>query len=311
MMQRPLRLTPERLYYHPVPRRLAAGFLCVLTVVAVLAGFLAACNGEEQPETYVARLGNQYLMQEEVDAALRTMPPYRDSLAAYEQYVSRWVTNQLLVQEARDRNLADDPDVIRRLKENEQSVLISKLLDQVYDLTPEASSSDVRTYFEQNRERLRLREPYLRVRYFGASDSLLAVDVRERMLDVSNESRSVQDSIWISLVQEHADEPDVCLALSTNYLPSIRLFSSRTGLRAAVMSLGPGDFTDILFDNGTFHIVQFVERIPEGTLPELAWVEPEIRQRLLIQSRKQMYADQVERLRNEALAREALEIRGQ
>jgi hypothetical protein len=58
-----------------------------------------------------------------------------------------------------------------------------------------------------------------------------------------------------------------------------------------------------------FHVVQLVERIPARTIPEPAWIEDELVRRLVIQGRKQLYARQVQRLRNEALAREDLEIR--
>jgi hypothetical protein len=40
----------------------------------------------------------------------------------------------------------------------------------------------------------------------------------------------------------------------------------------------------------------------------MAWIEDELRERLIIDARKQMVARQVQRLRNEALAREDLEI---
>jgi hypothetical protein len=56
-------------------------------------------------------------------------------------------------------------------------------------------------------------------------------------------------------------------------------------------------------------VLQLVKRAAPGTVPPLEWVEDEIHERLRIQSRKQMYARQVQRLRNEALAREALDVR--
>jgi hypothetical protein len=281
--------------------------LFLFTTIAVLTG----CDRSEAPRAYIARVGDAYLMQQEIEAALTTTPPYQDSLSAYEQYISRWVTDQLLVQEARRRNLARDPDVVRRLEENEKSVLISKLLDQVYELAPEPPASDVRAYYEHNGDRLRLREPYLRVRYFGASDSTTAARVRSEMQSATRNPDANADSLWNDLVRRWADDPETCMSVSANYFPLSQIFSTRPVLRSTVMSLRPGAYSQIIFENQMYHLVQFVERVPEGTSPELTWIEPEIRQRLLIQSRKQMYADQVERLRNEALAREALEIRGQ
>jgi hypothetical protein len=47
--------------------------------------------------------------------------------------------------------------------------------------------------------------------------------------------------------------------------------------------------------------------VPAGTLPEFEWVNDEIRERVVLQRRKQMYSRQVERLRNRARTSGALE----
>jgi hypothetical protein len=49
--------------------------------------------------------------------------------------------------------------------------------------------------------------------------------------------------------------------------------------------------------------------VPAGEVPELSWIEDEVRRQVEIQSRKQMVARHVQRLRNEAQARDELEIR--
>ena len=46
-----------------------------------------------------------------------------------------------------------------------------------------------------------------------------------------------------------------------------------------------------------------------GSIPELTWIEEQVRRQLTIDARKQMYERQVQRLRTEALSRDALVIR--
>jgi hypothetical protein len=50
-----------------------------------------------------------------------------------------------------------------------------------------------------------------------------------------------------------------------------------------------------------------IERVPAGTPPEFAWVKDDIRRRLVLWRRKQMYARHVERLRNQPRSNGALE----
>ena len=283
--------------------------LPALLILGITAAWLSACGGQSQGTTYVARVGDAYLRQEDVTEVLAMIPPYQDSVATREQIVNRWVTDQLLVQEARRRNLQDDPDVIRRLEENEHSVLISTLMGQIYELGQEPSPADLRAYFDRNRERLRTRETYLRVRYLATSDSVGADRSSAALRDRRNEA--VLDSLWASFIERYARDRDGSLAISSNYFPASQLFAMQPELRRVILSLRPGEVAPVQQVGDTYHVLQFVDSIPEGTLPELEWVEREIRERLRIQARKQLFADQVERLRNEALAREALELRGQ
>lgn len=281
-----------------------AGILLVVTLSLV-----TACGDQQGPVNFVARVGDTYLMQEELDELLSSIPPYQDSIVVREQFISRWVTDQLLVQEALRRNLQDDPDVVRRLEENEQAVLISTLVGQMYELTKDPTPSEVRAYYDRNKERLRLREPYVHVRFLTTEDSARA-DRARRALSTATEGADA-DTVWADIVAQNATDPDGALAVSTHYFPLSQIFTTRPELRPIVLSLREGELSPVLRLSKGFGLVQVVDRIPEETVPELQWVEGEIRERLRIQSRKQMYADQVERLRNEALAREALETRGQ
>ena len=76
-----------------------------------------------------------------------------------------------------------------------------------------------------------------------------------------------------------------------------------------VTQLDLNQISPVIDDGGLFHFVQVAERRDAGAIPELSWIEEELKQRLTIESRKQMLARQVQRLRTEALAREDLEIK--
>ena len=56
-------------------------------------------------------------------------------------------------------------------------------------------------------------------------------------------------------------------------------------------------------------MVQVLDRVPSGAVPEMTWVEDEIIRQLIIQGRKQTFARAVQNLRTVATARNVLEIR--
>ena len=268
---------------------------------------LAACGEAHQEGAFLARVGDSYLHRDDLELALSSLPVGLDTAHAAEQFIDRWITDELLAQEARQRNLQDDPDVRRRMAESERSVLIGTLVSRMYREVEAPTEREIRSYFERNIENLTLRESFLRIRYLSTHDSAAAV-LAVAVLDTLDRS-SAPDSTWRSIVVAAAADPDVCLALSLTYFPESRLFRNIPSLAESIARLRPGQSTPIIEIDDMYHVIRLVDRVPPGTKPHLEWVTDDIGNRLLIDKRKQMYLDQVEDLRNSALARGRLEVR--
>ena len=276
---------------------------------AVIIGglLLSACGNASGPPDFVARVGNSYLSQEDLDQALIRVPVGLDSADAADQFIERWITDELLAREARTRNLEKSPDVRRRMVESERAILIGTLVGRMYSEVEAPSEREIRSYFDRNIENLALRETFLRIRYLSTTDSAAAV-LAVAVLDTLD--RSVQsDSTWRSIIAASAADPEAALALSTNYFPEGRLFRNIPELATQVSRLRPGQESGIIQLNDLFHVIQLVDRVPAGTTPQIDWVMDDIRNRLLIDKRKQLHYDQVQRLRNSALASGELELR--
>ena len=268
---------------------------------------LGGCAEEKQPTDFVARVGSSYLLQEDLDRVLAALPAAQDSADAREQIVERWITNELLYQEAQRRDLRSDENVKRLLVESERSVLVNALLTAIYEENPVTPTpAELQAYFEQNREQLRTRETFVRIRYLDAATRAEAEEARRALQRTPAAER---DSIWIRIIERFASSPQTAEAISANYYPESRLFAERPVLRNAIGRLLDEQTAPIIEDDSLFHVIQLVERVPPRTIPRPEWVEEELVRRLAIQARKQLYSRQVQRLRNEALAREDLVVR--
>lgn len=285
------------------PRRRTLLAAVLLLGTAVLGG----CNPEPAHPDFVARVGDQYLTRDDLSDALAALPVPQDSAEAHRQVVEQWITNQLLYQEALDRGLDRDPEVRRLLEESKRSVLVSALISRMYEENPATPSpAELQAYFESNRDQLRLLEPFVRVRYLATSSADEAAAAR-RLLQQTPSAR--QDSVWSLLVRRYAEDEDAARSLAENYFAESRLFINQPALRTELNRLRPEEVAPIFEADSLYHLLQLVARVPAGTVPEPAWIEDELTRRLVIQARKQLYARQVQRLRNEALAREALDVR--
>lgn len=299
----PLALTMKPLR-SPFWRLLSGVFAvsCFLTFV------LTGCENEPDPTTYVARVGDMVLTDDEVARSLQGIPAGTDTAEAREQIVEQWVTRSLLLQEAERLNLGDEPDVQGQIEQQERSILVTALTDRMYreaELAP--SMTEIRNFFQSNRGQMTLREPFVRVRHLSTSTRDNAAAARAALQEAASAGRPM-DSTFAALVNEYAEFPEQSRRLAGTFVPESRLFGHYPYVRDELVELGPDQISPVVEDDSLYHVLQLVERIPEGAEPELEWVEGEIRRRLMIRSRKQMYAREVQRLRNQALARNDLQF---
>lgn len=272
--------------------------------------FVVGCESSPPPSgEYVARLGEAVLTEDDLDAALAAAPAGVDSMTARQQVIEQWVTAELMARDAEERGLAERPDVQRQLAENERAVLAAALLSTLYEEDLAAlNRAQLEDYFDHHRERLRLREPYVRVRFIAATTADSAAAARQAMQEAMLSTG--QDSLWEAAARTYSADTAASLSLAREYVPESRLLNSDAGSAWQVLpQLGPGQIGAVQEIGDRFYVIQLLDRVAAGEEPELAWIEDEVRRQVEIQSRKQMVARHVQRLRNEAQARNELDIR--
>ena len=261
---------------------------------------LVGCEAPAPNEPFAARVGDARLTEAELSESLESIAVGGDTTEARRQIVEQWVTRTLLLQEAKRLNLERKPDVQRQLQEQRRSVLINALNSRIYETAEvEPDRQAVVEYFERNRDRLRLREPYLQLRHVRVSDA-------ETAQSLARELRASPES-WGSVCQEDEQAPSQACAVGERVYPERQRLADAPALRDRVESMDTGTVATLQTDNW-HHVLHVVERIEAGQEPELEWVAPQIERHLRTQSRKQMYAREVQRLRNEAEARGALDV---
>lgn len=274
-------------------------------VLLLLAPGLAGCQSDAPPDEYVARVGSHYLTEADLDRMLAGMGSVRDSTKARQQAIDQWVTRTLLYREAERLNLDANDDVQKRLQRQRRAVVISALrsrFEEEADLRP--TQEEVRTYFERHEKQMGLQESYVRVQYLTTADRAAAQTVRQEL----RTPPAPPDTTWARLVSEFAMDTTRARQWSRGFVPQSRINQHLPFLADRVDGLREGETTPVVEANGRYHVVRLDRRIPEGTPPELDWIEPEIRRRLRIRARKQIQATEVQRLRNRAQADGVLEL---
>ena len=279
-------------------------------VLAVLAGALLlvapGCQSDVPEEDYAARVGSYTLTTAELDSALKGFAGLQDTSEARQQIIEQWVTRTLLLREALRTNLDESPAVKERLAERRRSVLVTALTNRMYEQAEvEPSASEIRDYFARNREQFVLREPYVRVRHLTTPRETAADSARQALLSAD----PVSDSLWAAVATQYAASPNRARSVAERYFSESRFAGRLPYVADELAELEPGEVSPVVRDDSLYHVLHLVDRADEGSEPQLEWVEPQIRRRLRARARKQMYAREVQRLRNQAKAQNELDIR--
>lgn len=279
----------------------AIAFFVYVTLFVVVSG----CNDHESNVRFVARVGSALLTEEDIALSLTNQAAFLDSSDAVSQIVEQWITNELLYQEALERGLISDPEVERLLKDNERSVLISTLVDRMTtaDIGSGPDDDAIRTYYEKNREKLALREPYVQIRHLVLSSPDSAEVLWKLVSEMATDALGTAQFKALALnYSREGPLPDA-------YYPQSQLFAGMPGVVEAISRLSPGETLPVIPHAGRYHIVQLIDKIDAGSIPAMEMIINNLRDRVTIQMRKQLYARQVQRLRTRSLARDELEIK--
>ena len=273
-----------------------------LLLLAALA--LGACGSDrEAPEASgaaVARVGEAVLTEADLQAALGDATQGLDSVAARGQVIEQWVRRELLVQAARREGLPDEPDVQRLLRDSEASALEAAYLDRFFESAEAApTAAEITSYFEANRERLTLREPYVRVRLLRTAPRR-AEEAASALGQI--QGSPLADSLFALAAREFTADPKGAIALADTYLPESRLTALNEALGQRIAQTGAGAAPFALAAPEAGYAVSVVERVQAGQAPSLGMVRPEIVERLAIRKRNAAAAQHIRRLRAEAEA---------
>ncbi len=153
--------------------------------------FWGACTEkvEQQP---VARVGEHYLYPSDISRMLPPNTDSEDSIMLANDYINKWVKQQLLIEKANENLTPDQKDVARELEEYRNSLIIyrykNELVRQRMDtvVTPE----QINDYYEQNRQTFLLDRSIVKAVFIKIPNDLANPSMLKEMVkDDSEEGR--------------------------------------------------------------------------------------------------------------------------
>ena len=181
---------------------------------------LVACDifKKTDDRTPIARVGESYLYQEDVENLVADGTSVEDSTLLVNGYITRWATQLLMVDGAK-RNLPENiQNDFNKLINQYRNDLFTKAYVEALvkrNIDTAVSLSEAKKVYESNKESFKLNEELIKLRYINISQNALnREDVEKRfkrfdekdkkILDsvaVQFQSYSLNDSIWVKASQ--------------------------------------------------------------------------------------------------------------
>ncbi len=250
---------------------------------------MAGCSQSEQESNVVARVNNTVLTQEMIRNSSGSERPLTQS--EIQQFANRWVINELLYQEARQRGLHESEQVQRTVNEALKQLSIAELLEvEVYqDAEASIEQNTVAAYFQQNSSEFILKEPLVRLSLAIFQSIEPAIKFRTAVL---------RDNAWTPRLDEVRSDAEQGLISSSDSIFYSQSTLYPPELWKVASALGMLEVSFPVKTSVGYVVMRSLGQFKAGTNAPLSFVEGQIRNRLVMEQRQQKYQQYLQNLRS-------------
>lgn len=253
-----------------------AGCLLVLVVMIHLAG----CR-QQSSSHVVARVGESVLTLEDAKAHIDTTRGSVDH--QLREYVSYWVSTELVYQEAKREGFDNSEQVQRQLEDVHRQLVNRTYLDkQIADDTAAADDQSLRQYYAAHASEFFIREDMIKLNVIAFNNRERASTFAASLTRGKPWSRAVEN-----VVKDSSSSGTVVSSASGEFFTQHTLFPPELWKVAAALSVN-----EVTFPIKTplgYYILQPVSILKQGAHAEFESVKDEVRQRLSQERRRNNY----------------------
>jgi hypothetical protein len=246
---------------------------------------VAGCRRSDGGKIPVARLDNSTLNLEEIRSGIDTTQ--EPSQVQIQQYVQRWLTDELLYREAAERGLDHSQEMNKRVDDIRRRLSINALLEQeIYSQkTSTHTPQEVLSYYDAHKSEFHALSDVALIGFALFPNRDAATDFRNTILKGTTWQAAVNVRASNALV--HVDS--VYYTQATLQPPELwRVVSSAPNAEPSFPISTP---------QGYF-VLAVWKFVKQGQTPDLSFVEKEIRGRLTVEKRQRAYEQLVQTLRS-------------
>ncbi|MGM0647790.1 MAG: hypothetical protein ACQESZ_05335 [Bacteroidota bacterium] len=130
---------------------------------------LSGCQffSQNPDEEAVARVGDEYLLISDLDGLVGKNLSTKDSIETIENYIDKWIKQQVVLQKAEQNLRVDQLNVEQKLEEYRRSLLVYRYEKELVkqNLDTIVSDKEIKDYYDSHQDEFILRDNIVKVRY--------------------------------------------------------------------------------------------------------------------------------------------------
>ncbi len=248
-----------------------------------------SCSDSPQHGRVIASVDDQILTMEMVQSLAN--PDQTLTNAEVHQIVNRWVTSEMLYQEARRRGYDASESIQQKVADARKQLSIAELLEQeVYSLAENSvSSQEIAQYFKDHTDDYVLKEDMVRLSIAIFNQNENATQFRASALSTIGWNKSISELRGDGTRGLLSFSDSVFFLQSALYPPELWKVASILGMEEVSFPIK----TSI-----GYVVMQSLGQFKQGTIKPLSSVDGEIRNRLAMERRQELYQNFIQQLRN-------------
>ncbi|HET8864860.1 MAG TPA: peptidyl-prolyl cis-trans isomerase [Gracilimonas sp.] len=250
----------------------------------------------------LAEVGSKVLTKEQAKKSIPTHIFESDSTLAYLNFRDEWIRRQIILQEADRLNFSNRREVKDKLMRLQEEFILQSIQDYIiseFEADLDVDELEARNYYQQNKDKFTLEEPYVRYRHL----------IAETNADAESAKRELMQGVeWEEVANKYSKHPDLKISESERYWPISVSGGDISMLNRYLRIIGPSEISPTHRVGNEFHFVQLLDERPEGDHPDLDWLIDQIQVWLTLEKRKRAFNTYVKNLYLQAQANNEIKI---
>jgi peptidyl-prolyl cis-trans isomerase C len=235
------------------------------------------------PETIVSSFNGQTITLGELNQIWDQIPADSKLQLTKRSVLDQLISEKLLIQEAKNKGLEQDKDVLEQIKKITEQILVQSFIEKEIIGKVKVEDQEALTYYEANKDKFITKE---QVYLYN-----ILVDTEEKAKDILEKLKAGGD--FIEIAKEQSTGPSAAQGGDLGYISKGDLIPE---IENVVFALEIGSISDIIKSEYGFHILKVTDKKPE-VLKTFEEVKEEITKTLLSTKQKEAFDKLIEELK--------------